>query len=429
VIFQDLIAFKVGWIIEIVSLRTLNENYIEQERFPKETYLGIELGLRNIAMTEKIATLTLTIHDCLNNFVNATELSHFTVEPNETLNYAYLFLYISKSAYIGRATVYACAYTAPPELNGVPYCPEFSKSFIITTREFFLKIRTEPAGVVTIPGEGWYEEYASANLTAPYVISALTGVRYKFSHWDVDGISKGVEFNQINVFMDANHTATAYYNLQYYLSVRTYPIGIATILGEGWYNEFANVTINAPTVSNFSFQYWDVNDVSRGSGVNPITVHMNAPQIATAHYVQLMTYMLTIITTAGGTTNPAPGTYTYTAGLTIQVEAIPNVNCVLDHWELDEINVGSADPYSVLMDKDHTLKAIFSPAPAAWFIPEWFYWLLLTLLILIIILLLLWLYRRRRKQAAEAFYSGWTAWYYCYDLRRRVRNIYNKHAI
>jgi hypothetical protein len=26
------------------------------------------------------------------------------------------------------------------------------------------------------------------------------------------------------------------------------------------------------------FGYWDVDDVSRGSGVNPVTVDMNAPQ-------------------------------------------------------------------------------------------------------------------------------------------------------
>jgi hypothetical protein len=60
-------------------------------------------------------------------------------------------------------------------------------------------------------------------------------------------------------------------------------------------------------------------------------------------------------------------------------------------------------------------------APMGWFVPYWFYWLLLLLLIPIIILLIAWYYsRKRRKRAEEAFYSGWTAWYYCCDMRKRT---------
>jgi parallel beta-helix repeat protein len=75
------------------------------------------------------------------------------------------------------------------------------------------------------------------------------------------------------------------------------------------------------------------------------------------------TYTLTITTTVGGTTNPAPGTYTYTANSTVQVTAIPEANYLFDYWKFDGVNVGSANPYSVLMDKNHALKAVFSPIP------------------------------------------------------------------
>jgi len=75
----------------------------------------------------------------------------------------------------------------------------------------------------------------------------------------------------------------------------------------------------------------------------------------------LPTYSLTITTTVGGTTNPAPGTYSYTANSAVQVTAIPNSNYLFHHWELDSINVGSANPYTVLMDTNHLLKAVFSP--------------------------------------------------------------------
>ena len=76
------------------------------------------------------------------------------------------------------------------------------------------------------------------------------------------------------------------------------------------------------------------------------------------------TYALTIITTAGGTTDPSPGTYSYTANSQVQVTAFLNTTAYLfDHWELDSVNVGSANPYSVLMEKGHTLKAVFSLIP------------------------------------------------------------------
>jgi parallel beta-helix repeat protein len=73
------------------------------------------------------------------------------------------------------------------------------------------------------------------------------------------------------------------------------------------------------------------------------------------------TYSLTITATVGGTTNPTPGTYSYTVNSAVEVSATPNANYLFHHWELDSIDVGSANPYSVLMDKNHALKAVFSP--------------------------------------------------------------------
>jgi hypothetical protein len=76
------------------------------------------------------------------------------------------------------------------------------------------------------------------------------------------------------------------------------------------------------------------------------------------------------------------------------------------------------------MDKNHSLKAVFSKAPSALFIPEWFPWLLLALLMSIIFLLIVLFYRRKRtKEAEESFYTGWTAWYYGYDLRSKLHKV------
>jgi len=69
---------------------------------------------------------------------------------------------------------------------------------------------------------------------------------------------------------------------------------------------------------------------------------------------------LTISASSGGTTDPAPGTRTYTYGASVEVTAIPDTHYVFDHWELDGIPVGSANPYTVLMDDDHVLHAVFA---------------------------------------------------------------------
>jgi hypothetical protein len=71
-------------------------------------------------------------------------------------------------------------------------------------------------------------------------------------------------------------------------------------------------------------------------------------------------FTLTITATAGGTTNPAPGAYPYVQGSVIPVQAAPSNGYHFDHWELDTVNVGSANPYSVTMNNNHALNASFA---------------------------------------------------------------------
>jgi hypothetical protein len=72
---------------------------------------------------------------------------------------------------------------------------------------------------------------------------------------------------------------------------------------------------------------------------------------------------LTISVTGMGTTDPALGTYTYEEGTVVPVTAYPASGWMLDHWLLDTVDVGTANPYSVTMDADHTLEAVFAEIP------------------------------------------------------------------
>ena len=120
-------------------------------------------------------------------------------------------------------------------------------------------------------------------------------------------------------------------------------------------------SFTSPLVVNASRQYvWSSTTglTTLQSGSVTISTYGNV----TGHYNSVVTYTLTITATTGGTTNPAPGTYTYTAGTTVQVTELPDGNYLFDHWELDGSS-SLANPISIYMGGDHTLKAFFKPIP------------------------------------------------------------------
>jgi PKD repeat protein len=81
-------------------------------------------------------------------------------------------------------------------------------------------------------------------------------------------------------------------------------------------------------------------------------------------------YSLTITAAVGGTTSPAPGTYQFERGKVATVRAWQHSGYQFDHWELDTVNVGSTNPYSLTMNAAHTLRAVFktSQRPIASFV-------------------------------------------------------------
>jgi len=71
--------------------------------------------------------------------------------------------------------------------------------------QYYLTVKTNPSGIVAIPGTGWYDESTNVPLTAP----SVTG--YTFLNWTVDGVSQGDGVKSIHIYMNAPHTATAHY--------------------------------------------------------------------------------------------------------------------------------------------------------------------------------------------------------------------------
>ncbi|MBS7635996.1 PKD domain-containing protein, partial [Candidatus Bathyarchaeota archaeon] len=238
--------------------------------------------------------------------------------------------------------------------------------------EYYLTV-VSPFG--TVGGEGWYPSGATAYATLDTgLVDHGNGTRRVFTSWSGD--ASGTNYAQSNpITMNAPKTAVANWKTQHLLTVVTDPAGLSPQptrnppgesgpLNSWWYDAYTSVTLTAQPVSGYNFNYWDVDGMSQGAGVNPITVIINAPKTATAHYTTVViTYTLKIETTPGGTTNPAPGTYSYAAGSQVQVTAIPSSGYIFDHWELNGTNVGTATTYTVTMNANYVLKAFFRQVP------------------------------------------------------------------
>jgi parallel beta-helix repeat protein len=122
------------------------------------------------------------------------------------------------------------------------------------------------------------------------------------------------------------------------------------------YSQGQNVTVqDIPNVGH-TLDHWELDGTNVGSA-NPYSVLMDNNHTLQAAFVP--GYTLTITATTGGTTNPLLGSHIYDVNTSVLIAAIPSIYRAFDHWELDGVNVGSANPYSVLMDNDHILKAVF----------------------------------------------------------------------
>jgi hypothetical protein len=135
------------------------------------------------------------------------------------------------------------------------------------------------------PSSQWFDEGTIINANVTPTTTGPQGVRQLCTGWTGTGsVPPSGSSTSFSFTISQASSITWNWKVQYYLTVETNPSGIATIPGEGWYDEMTPVTLTAPTVQNYNFTYWDVDGPSQGTGVNPITVTMDTPHTATAHY-------------------------------------------------------------------------------------------------------------------------------------------------
>jgi hypothetical protein len=206
---QDVLSFKAGWIVEITSLKTVNENGVEQSKFVRGHSVGVNATLKNIAMTEKVAVLTITMYDSLNISINSLQIDNFIVPPNETLASTTHFLIIPESAFLGQASVQVCVYRSPLSQGRIPYSPMVSKTFLIVDHDVAV-VSVEPSTNATNVGDavtisvlvenagGAIESFSVNAYYADVLIGSLSVVdlmpsqnRTLIFSWDTSGVIPG----------------------------------------------------------------------------------------------------------------------------------------------------------------------------------------------------------------------------------------------
>jgi hypothetical protein len=148
-VVSDTLTFRVGYIVEITSIDTIDENFNPRTRFARGTCISAGLHIRNIAMLPKTATIVVTAYDALKDPFDSITLNDFILEPGDTYIFDLCFLNISEQAEIGVATINATAFTTPPRMGGIPYSPGVSAQFLITSRDIaVISVTASPIDIV-----------------------------------------------------------------------------------------------------------------------------------------------------------------------------------------------------------------------------------------------------------------------------------------
>jgi hypothetical protein len=130
---EGALTFRVGWILQITSITTLNSALKPQTMFFHQDIIYFNLTIENIALVGEPGTITIEAEDAAYYPIINITMQELTYQPGESHVIAGPSQ-IPDTATIGNATVWAAIYTALPEEGGVLYSPAISTEFEIAER-------------------------------------------------------------------------------------------------------------------------------------------------------------------------------------------------------------------------------------------------------------------------------------------------------
>jgi len=422
---QDIVIFRVGWLVEILSVRTLNEMNETQTEFTHRSIVGVELVLISIAMTEKSATISVMANDSLNVRVATAETDNFIVPPNEVPVISYSYFSIPDTAHVGLATISAGLYTAPVVEGGTAYSPEMFAYFTIITRD---------VGITNV---------------IPSTQNVRRGENVLI---DVNVRNKGSKTESFRVITYCN--GTVIYALQVeelapHSNMTVQFTWNTSAVEQGSYvlSAYAEPVPGETNLADNTFTDGNVNVRNASQPVQPVLFHdiatVNLTPSSTLVSIGTTINITAIVTNYGNYTESFNVTVYYDSNVISTIDVLNlgpgDTRSLVFHWNTQNVVQGNytlmaiasgvPDEADLLNNSfvDGVVRLIVSPG--SWFVFEWWHLLLLLLLLLIVIILILWLYRRRKKKrsAGGSFNAGWAAWYYQYGLPKRYPKDFDTH--
>ena len=124
------------------------------------------------------------------------------------------------------------------------------------------------------------------------------------------------------------------------------------------YRKDSTATVTATPLVGKSFDYWGGDVAGADKYNNPLSIFMDSDKSIIAYFTNSL--LLTLTSTAGGTTSPPPGVYSHTQADRVLVKAEPGANARFAGWSGDVPDgQQTVNPIRVIMDRNKSVKANF----------------------------------------------------------------------
>jgi hypothetical protein len=128
----DTLTFRVGWILSIIEIVTLDTELSPQSIFTRKDPIVFNLTVQNTARTEKSAIIRVEVKDSDQHPIIYIQMESRVFQPGNTN--VKVTSQIPSSAETGLANVSAAPFTAPPDQGGRLYSPAIYTTFTISDR-------------------------------------------------------------------------------------------------------------------------------------------------------------------------------------------------------------------------------------------------------------------------------------------------------
>lgn len=123
-IVDDICKFRYGWLVNIEGI-TIDPGADPGDPAHKCDTVTIEITLKNIDMVDIPVFVTVVVYDDVGVPIDLDTVA--TTVPGDKIDFlVVLSVHIPKWAFLGTGAVYVNVFTGPPQLLGVPMCPEGS---------------------------------------------------------------------------------------------------------------------------------------------------------------------------------------------------------------------------------------------------------------------------------------------------------------